>query len=157
MAMAERQELLLTADGKAELEAQLPVLFAKKREIMERIQGTKTYGDMADSGEYSEAKDELAQVDGRIREIEQTLRHAKVVDSIERDGTVRIGCRVTVKDAEGEPETWTIVAPAEASTRNRKISNQSPMGVALMGKRVGDQVSVHAPAGDIVYTIVAIE
>src|SRR5919199_1707879 len=125
MAMAERQQMLLTAEGKAQLEAQLPVLIAKKREIMERIQGTKTY--------------------------------AKVVDSVERDGTVRIGCRVTVKDAEGETETWTIVAPAEASTRNRKISNQSPMGAALMGKRVGDQVSVHAPAGDIVYTIVAIE
>ena len=157
MAMAERQELLLTADGKAELEAQLPVLFAKKREIMERIQGTKTYGDMADSGEYSEAKDELAQVDGRIREIEQMLRHAKVVEKVEGDGTVRIGCRVTVRDESGETETWTIVVPAEASTRNRTISTQSPMGAALMGKQVGDQVSVHAPAGDIVYTIVAIE
>ena len=157
MAMAERQEMLLTAEGKRELEAMLPTLVARKREIMERIQGTKTYGDMADSGEYSEAKDELAQVDARIREIEQTLRHAKIVDVGERDGTVRIGFRVTVRDEAGETETWTIVAPAEASTRNRKISNQSPMGAALMGKQVGDRVKVHAPAGDIVYTIVAIE
>lgn len=155
--MANQQETLLTAEGKRELEAQLPLLIAKKREIMERIQGAKTYGDMADGGEYSEAKDELAQTDGRIKEIEQMLRYAKIVEGGAKDGVVRIGCRVTVRDTAGQQETWTIVVPAEASTRNRKISNQSPMGVALLGKRVGDQVRVQAPDGDIFYTITAIE
>lgn len=155
--MADQQVTLLTPEGKRELEAQLPILVAKKREILERIQGAKTYGDMADGGEYSEAKDELAQTDGRIKEIEVMLRHVRIVDESEKDGTVRIGCRVTVTDASGATETWTIVAPAEASTRGRKISNQSPMGAALMGKRVGDAVSVHAPDGDTRYTIAAIE
>lgn len=155
--MANQQETLLTAEGKRELEAQLPLLIAKKREIMERIQGAKTYGDMADGGEYSEAKDELAQTDGRIKEIEQMLRYAKIVEGGAKDGVVRIGCRVTVRDTSGQQETWTIVVPAEASTRNRKISNQSPMGVALLGKRVGDQIRVQAPDGDIFYTITAIE
>lgn len=155
--MANQQETLLTAEGKRELEAQLPLLIAKKREIMERIQGAKTYGDMADGGEYSEAKDELAQTDGRIKEIEQMLRYAKIVEGGANDGTVRIGCRVTVRDTSGQQETWTIVVPAEASTRNRKISNQSPMGSALMGKRVGEQIRVQAPDGDMFYTITAIE
>src|SRR6266516_369723 len=92
--MAELQETLLTAEGKRQLEEELPALVAQKHAVMERIQGAKTYGDMADGGEYSEAKDELAQIERRIREIEQTLRHAKVLDASERDGTVRIGCRV---------------------------------------------------------------
>ena len=154
-----QRETLLTAEGKQALESQLPDLVAQKREIMARLQGAKTYGDAADGGEYREAKDELANLDRRIREIEDTLRHAKLVDTTTRDGTVRIGCRVTVREdgQEGTEETWTIVFAAEASTRNRKISNQSPMGAALMGKRVGDQIRVHAPAGDIVYTITAIE
>lgn len=155
--MADRQQMLLTAEGKRELEAMLPTLVAKKREIMERIQGTKTYGDMADGGEYSEAKDELAQIDARIKELENTLRHARVVEETARDGTVRIGSRVTVVDEDGTAETWMIVTPAEASTRNRKISNQSPMGAALMGKRVGERISVRAPDGDTWYTISAIE
>lgn len=154
--MADREETLLTAEGKSDLEALLPVLVAQKREVMERIQGAKTYGDMADGGEYIEAKDELAQIDGRIREIEHTLRHAKLVDLAERDGTVQIGCQVTIVDEAGEAETWTLVVPAEASTRNRKISTQSPIGAALAGQRVGDRVRVQAPGGDMTYTVVAI-
>ena len=148
---------LLTAEGKRELEAQLPALVAQKREIMERLHGVKTYGDAADGGEGSDAKDELARLDRRINDIEHMLRHARLVDDSARDGTVSIGCRVTVVDDGGEGEEWTIVVPAEASTRHRKISTQSPMGAALMGKRVGDRISVHAPAGDMVYTITAIE
>jgi len=155
--MAELQETLLTAEGKRQLEEELPALVAQKHAVMERIQGAKTYGDMADGGEYSEAKDELAQIERRIREIEQTLRHAKVIDAAERDGTVRIGCRVTVRGEDGDTETWMIVVPAEASTRHKKISTQSPMGAALMGKRVGDRISVHAPGGDLTYTIESIE
>lgn len=155
--MSDLPVTLLTPDGKRDLEAQLPLLIAKKRAILERIQGAKTYGDMADGGEYSEAKDELAQTAGRIKEIEVMLRHVKVVDGSEKDGTVRIGCRVTVADATGATETWTIVAPAEASTRSRKISDQSPMGAALMGKRAGDTIRVHAPDGDTDYTITAID
>lgn len=154
--MPTQQVTLLTSDGKRELEAQLPLLVAKKRAILERIQGAKTYGDMADGGEYSEAKDELAQTDGRIKEIEVLLRHVKIVDESEKDGTVRIGCQVTVSDSSGGTETWTIVVPAEASTRSRKISTQSPMGAALLGKRAGDKISVHAPDGDTWYTITAI-
>ena len=155
--MAELKQTLLTLEGKHQLEAMLPTLVAKKREIMERIQSAKTYGDAADSGEWSEAKDELAQLDRRISEIEHTLRHAKLVDAAERDGTVRIGCRVTIVDGSGTAETWTVVVPAEASTRSKKISNQSPLGSALMGKRVGEQVGVNAPDGPLVYTISAIE
>lgn len=155
--MAESKQTLLTVEGKQELEAMLPVIVAQKREIMERLQSAKTYGDAADSGEYSEAKDELARLDRRISDIEHTLRHAKLVDMTERDGTVRIGCRVTIVDGEGPEETWTIVVPAEASTRNRKISDQSPLGAALLGKRVGDSIRVQAPDGGLAYTITAIE
>ena len=155
--MAELKPTLLTAEGKQELEAMLPVLVAQKREIKERIQNAKSYGDAADGGEESAAKDELARLDRRISEIEHTLRNAHLVDATARDGTVAIGCRVTIADEAGTTETWTIVVAAEASTRNRKISDQSPMGAAMMGKRVGDQVRVHAPGGDMVYTILSIE
>lgn len=155
--MAEMKQTLLTAEGKAQLEATLPTLIAQKREIKERLQGTKTYGDAADGGEGVEAKDELARLDRKISEIEHMLRHAKLVDDRDRDGTVRIGSRVTIADEGGESETWTIVVPAEASTRKHKISDQSPMGAAMIGKQVGDEVRVRAPGGDMVYRILEIE
>jgi transcription elongation factor GreA len=155
--MAEIKQTLLTPEGKAQLEAMLPTLVAQKREIKERLQSAKTYGDAADGGEGAEAKDELARLDRRINEIEHTLRGAKLIDPTLHDGTVRIGSRVTIADTTGEAETWTIVVPAEASTRNRKISDQSPMGAAMIGKRLGDEVRFHAPGGDMVYSIRAIE
>jgi transcription elongation factor GreA len=155
--MAELKQTLLTPGGKQDLEATLPTLIARKREIKERLQSTKTYGDAADGGEGSEAKNELIRLDRRIGEIEHMLRTAKVVDITERDGTVRIGSLVTIRDPEGIEETWTIVVPAEASTRNRKISDQSPMGAAMIGKRVGDEARVCAPGGDVLYRIVTIE
>ena len=155
--MAELKQTHLTAEGKAQLEATLPTLIAAKRAIKERLAGTKTYGDAADGGEGTEAKDELARLDRRIGEIEPMLRNAKIIDPSEQDGTGRLGTRVTIADTEGAIETWTIVVPAEASTRNRKISDQSPMGAAMIGKCLGDEVRVHAPGGDMVYTIRAME
>jgi transcription elongation factor GreA len=155
--MAEVKQTLLTFEGKQDLEAMLPTLIARKREIKERLQGTKTYGDAADGGEGSEAKDALIRLDRRIGEIEHMLRTAKLVDTTAHDGTVRIGSRVTIDDADGVQETWMVVVAAEASTRNRKISDQSPMGAAMIGKRVGDEARVHAPGGDMVYRILAIE
>lgn len=155
--MAELKQTLLTPEGKRELEAMLPTLVAQKREVKERLQSAKTYGDAADGGEIGEAKDELLRLDRRINEIEYTLSHAKVVDAAERDGTVRIGSQVTIVDDGGEIETWTIVEPAEASTRNRKISDQSPMGAAMFGKRAGDEIRVRAPGGDLVYQIRTVE
>ena len=86
-----------------------------------------------------------------------TLRNADLVDTTAQDGTVRIGSRVTIADEAQIAETWTIVVAAEANTRNRKISDQSPMGGAVIGKRSGDQVRVRAPGGDMVYTILSIE
>ena len=155
--MAELKQTLLTLEGKRELEAMLPTLVAQKREVKERLQSAKTYGDAADGGEIGEAKDELQRLDRRINEIEYTLSHAKVVDAAERDGTVRIGSQVSIVDDTGETETWTIVEPAEASTRNRKISDQSPMGAAMFGKRAGDEIRVRAPGGDLVYRILTVE
>jgi transcription elongation factor GreA len=155
--MAELKQTLLTPEGKRELEAMLPTLVAQKREVKERLQGAKTYGDAADGGEIGEAKDELLRLDRRINEIEYTLSHAKVVDATAGDGTVRIGSRATVVDDAGETETWTIVEPAEASTRNRKISDHSPMGAAMFGKRAGDEIRVRAPGGDLVYRILTVE
>lgn len=155
--MADTKQTLLTPGGKQDLEAMLPTLIARKREIKERLQSTKTYGDAADGGEGSEAKDELIRLDRRIGEIEHMLRTAKVIDASERDGTVRLGSRVTIADPDGVEEAWTIVVAAEANTRNRKISDQSPIGTAVIGKRAGDEARVRAPGGDMVYRIVAIE
>ncbi len=151
--MAEPKQTLLTAEGKAELEALSLSLIAQKREIKGRLQGTKSYGDAADSGEGTEEKEELARIDRKLNEIEHTLRQAKVIDTSAHDGTVQIGSRVTIIDENGESETWILVLPAEANTRNRKISDQSPIGRAMLGKTVGDEIRVQAPGGDTLYRI----
>lgn len=155
--MAEPQQTLLTAEGKAQLENTLLQLIAQKREVKERLQSTKTYGDAADGGEGTEAKGELARIDHKISTIEHMLRQAKIIEPGVCDGTVRLGSRVTITDANNEAETWTIVLPAEASTRQHKISDQSPMGAAMLGKTVGEKIHVHAPSGDMLYQIRTIE
>ncbi len=154
------KEIVLTLAGLEKLEEELEVLKTKKRrEIAERIKHAITFGDITENSEYDEAKKEQAFIEGRIVTIENLLKNAKVIGdediSIEM---VSIGCVVTVKDLTyDEVVEYSIVSSAEADPLRLKISNESPVGKALMGHRVGDKVEIIVPDGTIELQILEIK
>ncbi len=150
----------LTRDGRARLEAELEELVTKgRKEIAERINAAKELGDISESGEYEDAKNQQAHLEGRIREIKSILARAQIIDEENGDNhEVRIGSRVTVRiDGEDSEETWTIVGSTEAKPSEGKISNESPIGSALLGKRPRQRVTVDTPSGTMKLTIVDIQ
>jgi transcription elongation factor GreA len=149
----------LTTEGKKALEQELKHLTTVRRhDVAERINQAKGYGDIMESGEYEDAKNEQGFIEGRIRTIEHILSHAEVIDNDHSDhAVVKLGSRVTVVDHEGEENTWTLVGSAECNSRNGKISNESLVGAALMGAKVGQKVTVNAPAGKMEFTVLTIE
>jgi transcription elongation factor GreA len=145
--MVTDKPVYLTAEGKSALEDELNHLKAVRRpEVADRIQQAKLDGDVSESGEYEDAKNEQAMVEGRIRTLEHMLQNAQIIEEIKSDVVV-LGTRVKVRDGEGTQYEWTIVGSAEANPRDAKISNESPVGKALMGKKKGDKVSVDTPGG----------
>lgn len=152
--MATEQRILLTPEGKAALERERDEARGSKRPaLMQHIQELTNDGDVSDNSEYEDVKEELMQLEARIREIENILQDARVVEHADSNGVVIFGSNVTLIDGDSEAETWTIVGPQEANPRIGKISNVSPVGSALLGKRVGDTISVAAPGGETVFTI----
>jgi transcription elongation factor GreA len=151
----------LTRDGRTRLEAELEDLTTRgRKDIAERINAAKELGDISESGEYEDAKNQQAHLEGRIREIKSILSRAQLID--EENGhngsEVRVGSRVTVRvDGEDEEETWTIVGSTEAKPREGKISNESPIGSALLGKRARQKVTVETPDGTMKMTVVKIQ
>lgn len=153
------ETVYLTADGKHALEMELHELLSVRRAgVIDRIHDTQADHDADDSGSLEEAKDELAQIDARAREIEHMLRHAAIIPETggNGDGTIHLGSHIVVRDAAGDELTWVIVGSAEANSRTGKISSESLVGAALLGKRSGDTVAVQAPAGEMTYTIVRV-
>lgn len=152
--MATEERLMLTPQGKIELEEELKLLRDVKRpQLIQSIQELSDDGDVSDNSEFEDVKEELVQLDSRIREIEIFLEKAEVIEHVGGDGVVGFGSTVTVIDDEQETETWTIVGPQEANPMQGRISNVSPVGAALMGKRVGDTVTVAAPGGTTTFKI----
>ncbi len=155
-----QKEIVLTLAGLEKLEEELELLKTKKRrEIAERIKQAIAFGDITENSEYDEAKKEQAFVEGRIGTIENLLKNAKVIDdddiSVE---VVSIGSVVTVKDmAFDETVEYKIVSSAEADPLRLKISNESPVGKALMGRKVGDVVEIQVPDGSIQFQITEIK
>jgi transcription elongation factor GreA len=150
----------LTRDGRTKLEAELEELVTNGRKLVaERIGAAKELGDISESGEYEDAKNQQAHLEGRIREIKSILSRAQIIDE-EKNGQgneVRVGSKVTVRvDGEDEDETWTIVGSAEAKPREGKISNESPLGAGMLGKRKNQKVTVQTPAGQMKLTILKI-
>ncbi len=149
----------LTREGLVKLEAELEELTTHgRKDIAERINAAKELGDISESGEYEDAKNQQAHLEGRIREIKSILSRAQIIDD-EQNGhsEVRLGSRVTVRfDGEDDEETWVIVGSAEARPREGKISNESPIGAALLGKRPRQKVTVETPSGQMKITIVKI-
>ncbi|MGI1692007.1 transcription elongation factor GreA [Thermoanaerobacter uzonensis] len=151
--------VILTYEGLKKLEEELEYLKTVKRaEVAEKIKQARAFGDLSENSEYDEAKNEQAFIEGRIATIEAMLKNAKVIDEedIKLD-QVSIGCTVKVYDESYNEEVeYTIVGSAEADPMNNKISDESPIGKALLGKKVGDVVSVEVPAGIIKLKILEI-
>lgn len=153
------KEVVLTYEGLKKLEEELDYLkTTKKKEVAERIKEARGFGDLSENSEYDDAKNEQAEVEARIVTIENMLRNVKVVSDDDIDlKTVQIGNIVKVLDIEMNEEVeYMIVGPTEVDVMNNKISNESPMGMALMGKKKGAKVKVEAPMGEIEYKILEI-
>lgn len=157
--MGEQQEVILTQEGFDKLEEELNYLKTEKRtEIAERIKVALGFGDLSENSEYDEAKNAQAENEGKIAELENKIRHAKIIDEAEIDTkTVQIGNTVKLYDVEFEEEVeYTIVGSTEVNLAENKISNESPIGKALLGAKKGSTVEVNAPAGVIKYQILSI-
>lgn len=150
--------VFLTREGQSKIEAELNYLREVKRpEIAERIKMSKEFSDTVDNAEFEEAKNEQAFVEGRIRTLEKIIANAVIIESDHNHETVRMGSRVTVLSSDGEREEYTIVGSAEANPRQGKISNESPVGRALLGRKLGESVEVAVPAGILQFHVVAID
>lgn len=157
--MGNEKEVLLTQEGYNNIEKELEYLSTEKRaEIAERIKIALGFGDLSENSEYDEAKNAQAANEAKIAELENKLRYAKIIDESEIDTkTVQVGNIVKVLDLEfNEEESYTIVGSTEVDLAQNKISNESPIGVALMGAKKGQTVEVQAPAGIIKYKILSI-
>ena len=158
--MGEQPEVILTQEGFDKLEEELNYLKTEKRtEIAERIKVARGFGDLSENSEYDEAKNAQAENEQQIAELEAKIRHAKVIDSKEIDTkTVQIGNTVKLYDEEFEEEIeYTIVGSTEVDLAQNKISNESPIGKALLGRKKGEVVDVDAPDGIIKFKILAIK
>lgn len=157
--MGEEKEILLTQEGYDKLEQELEVLKTEKRtEISERIKVALGFGDLSENSEYDEAKNAQAANETKIAELENKLRYAKIIDESEIDTkTVQVGNTVKVLDIEFDEEvSYTIVGSTEVDLAENKISNESPIGKALLGAKKNQTVEVQAPAGIMKYKILAI-
>lgn len=152
------KSVYLTREGLAKLEEELHHLRTERRhEVAERIRRAKEFTNTVDNAEYDDAKNEQAFVEGRIQSLERLLANAVVIDDhAAPSGYVRLGSHVTVVDADGTEDVYAIVGSAEADPKAGKISNESPIGRALLGHMVGDKVSVAAPGGSFELTVKAV-
>ena len=156
--MAEGKKNLLTRAGLNKLEKELQDLKVNRRqEIAEKIKEAREQGDLSENAEYDAAKDEQREIEERIVAIETLLKNAEVVDDAE-EGSINIGCKVKLYDKEFDEEVeYHIVGSTEANSLQGKISNESPVGMALLHHRVGDTVKVETQAGDMEYKVLSVE
>ena len=155
----EAKKTLLTYTGLKKLEDELENLkVVKRKEVAGKIKEAREQGDLSENDEYDAAKDEQRDIEARIEELEKILKNAEVVVEEEADlDKVSIGCSVKILDCEFDEELeYKIVGSTEANSLKGKISNESPVGKALLGKQVGDTVTVETPAGEFSYKVLSI-
>lgn len=153
------KEIILTEEGLKKLEQELEHLKSvKRREVAERIKQAIEFGDISENSEYEDAKNEQAFIEGKIITLEKKLRNARIIDDSDVDtDVVSIGSKVLLKDLEYEDELeYFLVGSIEADPTANKISNESPVGKAILGKEMGTVVEVEVPAGILKYQILAI-
>jgi len=155
--MAPQNKVYLSREKHKTLEEELKELkTVKRKEIAEQLEFAKSLGDLSENAEYQEARDNQATLEERIMKIEEMLKHGVIISEKQRN-TVSIGSSVTVSgDREKGEITWHIVGSEESDLLNNKISNESPLGAALLGKKVGDEVEFATPRGTAHYTILKI-
>jgi transcription elongation factor GreA len=153
------KDVILTPEGLSNLKAELEHLSTtRRREVAARIKAAREFGDITENAEYDDAKNEQAMLEARIAQIEDKLRSATVIDSSDLDtDVVRVGSLVHVVDGNGKRSTYTIVGSAEAKPSEKKLSNESPVGKALLGHKRGEQVAVATPKGERRLKITKIE
>ena len=153
------QDVILTREGLEQLEEELENLRSVKRtEVKERLKEAIALGDLSENSEYDDAKNEQAFMEGRILELEKMIRNAKVIeDDVQQEGVISVGSLVKVKDIEfDEINEYRLVGTVEADPMNNRISNESPVGRALLGHRAGEVIAVEVPAGIIKLEILEI-
>lgn len=144
----------ITQAGRQELEAELKELKARRGDIADKIAEARDYGDLSENAEYDSAREEQGLVETRIAEIEDILMNAEEIKA-RKSTKVQLGSTVALKTG-GKEFHYTLVGPVEADPLSGRISNESPIGVALLGKMVGDKATIRTPKGDTTYTVVSI-
>ena len=155
------KETQITAEGLKKLEEELAQRKGPIREeIVERLKEARAQGDLSENSEYDQAKEDQGKNESRIVELELMIKTAVIIDtsSSGKEGIVSLGCNVILKDVEtGEEETYTVVGTTEADPFNNKISNESPVGTAILGKKIHDVVVANTPAGELSYEILEVK
>jgi len=154
-----RKEIVLTEEGLKQLQDEVAYLSTVKREeVAERIRAARDFGDITENSEYDDAKNEQAMLEHRISTLQEKLRRARVIKDSEIDTEkVSVGSTVTLRDVDaGEIRMYTLVGSAEADPSKARLSNESPVGQAIIGRRVGDVLTVPVPVGSLHYEILAI-
>lgn len=149
-----KKQFYLTLEGIEELKTELKGLTAQRGPIAERIKTAREFGDLSENAEYSSARQEQERVEGRIGEIENILQNVEIIKKPKGDSKVHLGSKVTLKN--GDTKTFQVVGTVEADPLNGKISDESPIGRALLGKKVSDEVEIRTPAEITTYKIVEI-
>lgn len=159
--MDDSKTVVLSPEGLSQLQEELDYLRnVKRKEVAERLKEARSLGDLSENSEYDDARNEQAFVEGRIVQLENTLRNARVISEAGAGGLgeVRLGSTVKLKDLEyGDELEYTIVGSVEADPMKHKISNESPVGRAILGKKKGTVVEVEAPVGHIKYEIIDVQ
>ena len=154
------KKIFITEEGLLELKKEFEELQNDKRpKVLERLAEARAMGDLSENSEYTAAREELALIDGRIEELQEIVKGAEIIKedhSAKGKKEVKLGSRVKV-EVKGKHDIFALVGEWEADPKEKKISHESPLGKALIGKAVGEKVEVQAPAGKIVYTVVEIE
>ena len=152
-------QIYLTTEGAEKMKAELAELKGPRRtELAQRLRSAIQMGDLSENADYHKAKEDQGFLEGRIKELEYLLHNAVIVDisEVSRD-SVQVGTRITIQEEGEEPETYLMVGASEADPRNGRISNESPIGAALFGKKVGEIAIAETPGGQIQFKILKIE
>jgi transcription elongation factor GreA len=153
-----KNQYYLTPEGAERLRVELDHLKGPVRvQLAERLRSAIELGDLSENADYIAAKEEQAFLEGRIQELEHLLKYATLIEDRHNPDTVDLGTKVTIQDGEYPPETYHLVGSKEADPRNGRISHESPIGQAILGKQVGDEVIVKTPDGSLHLQILKIE
>lgn len=158
--MEDNKEVVLSPDGLKRVQEELDYLrTTKRKEVAERLKEARSHGDLSENSEYDDARNEQSFVEGRIAELEKIVRNARVIEETHHtSGMVELGSRVTLRDLEFDEElTYTLVGSVEADPSKNRISNESPVGRAILGQKVGAVVEVEAPAGTLKFEILSVD